>query len=375
MATNAAPAPVLFWRAAMPSDERPLLERLRALIGAETAPEVARDAVNPAMIRHWCDAMSDANPVYTDPAYAARSVHGGLVAPPAMLDAWTMPGLAGRRGGDPSINPLRALDAAGFTSVVATNSEQEYVRYLRCGDLLEAHSELVDVSEAKQTALGLGHFLTSRTSWRTQQGEEVGRRLFRILKFRPGTGRSAAAPGTGRSAAAPGTGRFAAAPGTGRFASSSSGGAALPRPPRRETTLCAGEVHEGESLAPCPVPITTTLIVAAAIASRDYQDVHHDRDAALRRGTPDIFMNILTSAGLVARYASDWAGPEAILRALRVRLGAPNFPGDTMLLEGRVAKAEAGRVELALRGQNRLGDHVTGTVELLLPAGTPPRAP
>src|SRR5688572_15099352 len=96
---NAAPAPVLFWRAAMPTDETPFLECLRALIGAKTAPEVARDAVNAAMIRHWCDAMSDANPVYTDPAYAARSLHGGLVAPPAMLDAWTMPGLPGRRGG------------------------------------------------------------------------------------------------------------------------------------------------------------------------------------------------------------------------------------------------------------------------------------
>jgi acyl dehydratase len=115
------------------------------------------------------------------------------------------------------------------------------------------------------------------------------------------------------------------------------------------------------------VPITTTLIVAAAIASRDYQDVHHDRDAAIRRGTPDIFMNILTSSGLVARYVTDWAGPEALLTALRIKLGAPNYPGDAMLLEGRVAKADAGRVEVAIRGRNRLGDHVTGSVELRLP--------
>jgi len=95
--------------------------------------------------------------------------------------------------------------------------------------------------------------------------------------------------------------------------------------------------------------------------------VHHDRDAAIRRGTPDIFMNILTTSGLVARYATDWTGPEGLLTALRIRLGAPNFPGDTMLLEGRVAKLEGGRVELAIRGGNRLGDHVTGTVELRLP--------
>jgi len=321
-----------------------LLAQLRAMIGAATAPEAARDAVNAAMIRHWCDAMTDANPVYTDPDFAAKSVHGGIVAPPAMLDAWTMPGLPGRRAG-PAPNPLRALDAAGFTSVIATNSEHEYLRYLRLGDLLHAHNELVDVSEEKQTALGRGHFVTSRTSYRTADGEEVGRRFFRILKFRPGTAR-AGAP----SAAAPTAPRELP-----------------PRPPRREATLRAAEVRTGDVLAPCPVPITTTLVVAAAIASRDYQDVHHDKDAALRRGTPDIFMNILTSCGLVARYVTDWAGPEAILTALRIRLGAPNYPGDTMVLEGRVTKAEAGSFELTIRGANRLGDHVTGTVELRLP--------
>jgi acyl dehydratase len=321
----------------------PLLDRLRAMIGVPGPHDVARDAVNPAMIRHWCDAMDDATPVYLDPDFAAKSVHGGLVAPPAMLNAWTMPGLPGR---PPSTapNPMRLLDEAGFTSVIATNSEHEYVRYLRPGDLLHGHNELVEVSDEKQTALGRGHFVTSRTTYRTQAGDEVGRMFFRLLKFRPGTARPTGAPLVATAPERP----------------------LPPRPPRRETTLRAAEVRTGDALAPCAVPITTTLIVAAAIASRDYQDVHHDKDAALRRGTPDIFMNILTSSGLVARYVSDWAGPEAILTALRIRLGAPNYPGDTMVLEGRVASADAGRVEVALRGRNRLGDHVTGTVELRL---------
>jgi acyl dehydratase len=326
----------------------PLLERMRAMVGVANPPEPARDPVNQAMIRHWCDAMEDANPVYTDPELAAKSIHGGIVAPPAMLNAWTMPGLPGRRAGDASMSPMRTLDAAGFTSVIATNSEHEYLRYLRLGDHLHGTHELVDVSEQKQTALGLGHFVTSRTAYHTQSGEEVGRMFFRLLKFRPGTARAAAAGATPKASAAPAR--------------------AIPaRLPRREATLRSAEVRAGDALAPCPVPITTTLIVAAAIASRDYQDVHHDRDAAIRRGTPDIFMNILTSSGLVARYVSDWAGPEAILTALRIRLGAPNYPGDTMVLEGRVAKAEGGRVELAIRGSNRLGDHVTGSVELRLP--------
>src|SRR5262245_19589820 len=124
-----------------------LLELLRAMIGAANAPDVARDPVDAAMIRHWCDAMSDHNPVYTDLEAAARSLHGGLVAPPAMLNAWTMPGLPGRRGDDRSMNPMRALDAAGFSSVIATNSEHEYVRYLRLGDRLFGTPELVDVSD------------------------------------------------------------------------------------------------------------------------------------------------------------------------------------------------------------------------------------
>ena len=315
------------------------------MIGRVNEPDVARDVVNLPMIRHWCDAMTDGNPVYTHPEFAAKSVHGGIVAPPAMLNAWTMPGLPGRRGGDPSMSPMRALDEAGFSSVIATNSEHEYLRYLRLDERLFGAAELVDVSDEKQTALGRGHFVTSRTTYRTQSGEEVGRMFFRLLKFAPGTGRSASAAGTARPASPE----------------------LVPRPLRRETTLRAAEVSAGALLPPCTVPITTTLIVAAAIASRDYQDVHHDRDAALRRGTPDIFMNILTSSGLVARYVTDWAGPEALLTALRIRLGVPNHPGDVMRLEGRVVKVDGGRVEVGLRGSNRLGDHVTGTVELRLP--------
>ena len=324
-----------------------LVEQLRAMVGVANAPEVARDPVNQAMIRHWCDAMRDANPVYTDPDFAAKSIHGGIVAPPAMLNAWTMPGLPGRRGNDPSMNPMRALDAAGFTSVIATNSEHEYVRYLRLGDHVRGTPELVDVSEEKQTALGLGPLRDVADDLSHADGEEVGRMFFRLLKFRPGTG----APRRRRPWALRRRRHAARAP---------------PRPPRRETTLRFAEVREGEALAPCAVPITTTLIVAAALASRDYQDVHHDRDAAIRRGTPDIFMNILTSSGLVARYVTDWAGPEAILD------GAAH-PARRAELPGRHDAARGARGEGRRRARragdprrNRLGDHVTGTVELRL---------
>ena len=128
-------------------------------------------------------------------------------------------------------------------------------------------------------------------------------------------------------------------------------------------------VSVGEALPPLAIPLTRTLIVATAIASRDYQDVHHDPDLAKKRGSPDIFMNILTTNGFVGRYVTDWTGPEARIRKLDIRLGAPNYPGDTMTLEGSVtAKDEAaGTVEVSLRGHNRLGDHVTGKVLVALP--------
>jgi hypothetical protein len=127
------------------------------------------------------------------------------------------------------------------------------------------------------------------------------------------------------------------------------------------------DVRPGEELPELSIPITTTLIVAGAIASRDYQDVHHDEALARQRGTPGIFMNILTTNGLVARFVTDWAGPDATVRRIAIRLGVPNFAGDTMRLTGRVAAAERGVVDVEVAGRNGLGDHVNGTVTVELP--------
>lgn len=134
-------------------------------------------------------------------------------------------------------------------------------------------------------------------------------------------------------------------------------------------TRSADAVSVGEELAELAIPITRTLIVATAIASRDYQDVHHDPGLAVERGSKDIFMNILTSNAMVERYAKEWAGPAAVLRKVKVRLGAPNHPGDTMTMRGSVASVDGSRVELAVTGTNSLGPHVSGTVVLDLPAG------
>lgn len=135
----------------------------------------------------------------------------------------------------------------------------------------------------------------------------------------------------------------------------------------RTTTLRYDEVSVGDELPPLDVPITPTRIIAGAIASRDFQDVHHDRDLAIERGSKDIFMNILTTNGWVGRFVTDWAGPEALLRRVDIRLGAPNYPGDTMKMRGQVKEKANGVVTIEVKGANDLGHHVTGTVTLALP--------
>ncbi len=132
-------------------------------------------------------------------------------------------------------------------------------------------------------------------------------------------------------------------------------------------TLGYADVSIGDELPSLEIPITRTAIVAGAIASRDYQDVHHDSKLAKERGSKDIFMNILTTNGYVGRFVTDWAGPEARLQCVDIRLGAPNYPDDSMLLTGKVVEKDKGVVKVDITGKNELGDHVTGSVTLKLP--------
>jgi acyl dehydratase len=136
-------------------------------------------------------------------------------------------------------------------------------------------------------------------------------------------------------------------------------------------SLAFSEVSVGDELPPLEVPLTPTVIISTAIASRDYQDVHHDVELARQRGSKDIFMNILSSNGFVGRFVTDWAGPEAEIRKVSIRLGAPNYPGDCMTLTGVVKSCSQeqgeGVVEVDVVGANQLGHHVSGTVRLVLP--------
>ncbi|AMN45553.1 hypothetical protein ACG33_00230 [Steroidobacter denitrificans] len=130
-------------------------------------------------------------------------------------------------------------------------------------------------------------------------------------------------------------------------------------------------VQTGQQLPGLSVPITVSLIVAGAMATNDFSLVHHDKAYAQTAGTPDVFMNILTSNGLVQRFVNDWAGPGARIKGVKIRLGAPNFPGDVMQMSGTVASKEViGKdriVEIAVSGKNSLGEHVAASVRLALP--------
>jgi uncharacterized OB-fold protein/acyl dehydratase len=432
------------------------------------SPRIARDPVNLPVIRNWTDAIGDANPIYTDPGFAASSVHGQLVAPPAMVQVWTMPGLrppTAESDADPLAQMMTVLDAAGFTAVVATNCAQRYHRYLRIGELLSVRAELTDVSGPKRTALGKGWFVTTRNVWHSGD-EAVAEMDWRVLKFRPpaavAPASADAAAGVVLVAAAPAAPamRPPVSPDTEFFWAGTQAGelriqrcgacGALRHPPgpacqscgitsKQEYQVAAGtgtvysyvvhrhppvpgkqlpiiialvELTEGvrvmaeltgidpdnvriglpvrtsfiriddglvlpgwrpdERGAPGALPelaidITPTVVVSTAIATRDFYPVHHDRDLAVQRGSEDIFLNILTTTGLVQRYVTDWAGPEAIVREVSIRLGVPCYAGDTLTFSGRVTGTEGGELVVAVTGSCSLGSHVTGTVRLARP--------
>ena len=484
----------------------------RVAAAGQSSPRPGRDPVNLAMIRNWVEAIGDASPVYTDADLAAESVHGTLVAPPAMIQVWTMPGLhrglqhGGRADDDPLSQMSGALERAGYTSVVATNCDQVYYRYLRVGEQVSVRASLVEVTGPKRTALGEGWFVTTRSTWYAGD-EAVATMDFRILRFRPPAARAASAAPAMRPLVSPDTEFFWAGTAAGELRlQRCEGCGALRHPPGPMCPQCGsaqdgsaqagpagpgyvvaagtGEVYSyvvhhhppvpgrqlpvvvalvqlpegvrmvGELLGVSPdrvrvglpvavefvrvddeltlpawreagqrqtangsaerlaghstagqqpgghlpaerrsadarppvedsgtatgavllelvIDVTTTSVVASAIATRDFQDVHHDRDRAVARGSKDIFLNILTTTGLVERFVSVWAGPRAVFRAISIRLGAPCYAGDTLTFSGQVTEDDSGACVVAVVGRCRLGDHVTGTVRIDVPRTRP----
>ena len=435
----------------------------RLAAAGDSRPRAARDPVNLPMIRNWVEIIDPNGP------------DDRGTAPPAMIQVWTMPGLHGIRTDDDPLGQMsQLLDEAGYTSVVATNCDQAYHRYLRTGEQLSVRARLLDVTGPKRTALGEGWFVTTRSTW-FSAGEPVATMDFRILKFRPepqppthanptsdtspmlplvtpdtaffweGTaagelriqrcakcgvlrhppGPMCPACGEASTAGVAGLAGhegYTVAAGTGEVFSyvvhhhPPVPGKRLPmvvalvqlpegvrilgempgvRPdqvriglPVRVTFTRAGDMslpswglrggsggirvssppEAAEQPAEGALPdrvidVTPTFVIASALATRDFQDVHHDRDRAVARGARDIFVNILTTTGLVQRYVSAWA-PDAVVRAVSIRLGVPCHAGETLTLSGQVTAADGDEQVVAVTGRCGLGDHVTATVRI-----------
>ena len=447
-----------------PETIRAAADRIAA--AGDSKPWLARDPVNLPMIRNWLEAIGDPG--------GPGGQESPDTAPPAMIQVWTMPGLHGTRGDDDPLAVTSALLAkAGYTSVVATNCDQTYHRYVRVGERLAVQARLVDITGPKRTALGEGWFVTTRSTW-TSAGEPVATMDFRMLRFKPaprkpeprepephkpppGEATPSASPGglirpvvspdtaffwagtaTGELRVqrcdgcgtlrhppgpmcpscgnlTPGTPGYVVAAGTGEIYSyvvhhhPPVPGKKLPivialvrlpegvrmvgellgadphqvrigLPVRAEfvriddeLTLPAWRALSDADLPPLVIDVTPTFVISSALATRDFQDVHHDRDRAIAGGAKDIFLNILTTTGLVQRYVAAWAGPDAIVRAISIRLGVPCHAGDTLTLTGKVTAEDSAAEDSAERvisvvGRCGLGDHVTATVRLA-PAG------
>ncbi|MCW2918423.1 MAG: hypothetical protein JWN52_6491 [Actinomycetia bacterium] len=428
-----------------------LAEKLSAA-GESPAP-ACPDPVNEAMIRNWTQAVGDTH-------------DWGSMAPPAMIQVWSMQGLGAAKAGAVADDPLRLLNENGFTGVVATNCEQTYDRYLRLGESLRSTMRFGDIAGPKKTGLGEGYFVTWYQTWYDADDHRVAEMLFRVLKFRPRKKSGVSPPKSG--------GKYPLPPAIGldtqffwdgvregelRIQRCAECGV-LRHPPGPMCPVChatkrdhvvavgRGEIYsyvvhhhppvpgrtppfvvavvdleEGVRIVgnviDCPpsevrigmpvelafqkmddelvlpqwrpaglpgpepvvepaaeegalpelaIPLTPTFIIAAALATRDFTPVHHDTELARAQGSKDIFLNILTTMGLVQRYVTEQV-PGAVLEGMKVRLGAPAYAGDTLTLTGRVidtppAGGPPPAATVEVRGVVSLGDHVTATVRL-----------
>ena len=175
----------------MTGDLQAAFEKVKA--AGRSKPRDGRFVVNQPMVEHWLDAIGDHNPIYIDESAAKAAGHSGVVAPPAMIQVWTMVGLGASRPDDDPLGKILGLfDEAGYIGVVATNCEQTYHRYLHPGEQVSVTAELTDVVGPKQTALGEGYFITQKITWAVG-GEDVAEMMWRIMKFRPAAAQSGAA--------------------------------------------------------------------------------------------------------------------------------------------------------------------------------------
>lgn len=333
-------------------------QQLQRLKGKRLGPYLSHNPVSATQIWQWCSAMGDNNPSY----------HPGeqQIAPPAMMQMWTMRDFNDQYApGSTRAAPYQVFEdmrGLGYPANVAVSYDIQFYRYLRIGERAKHFTTVVNISERKSTRLGTGYFVTECVEYLTDDEKPFAQALITYFQYQPAAATSAEATKDAKADSAPDTAQ--APPAAARFAAPDAW-----QPDFRD--IDPGALRVGDALPALHIPITHKLIVGGALATQDFIPVHHNLPAAQAAGMQDIFMNILTTSGLSARYLSDWAGAGSRLHALKFNLLAPNFPGDVMVMGGAVTAIEPGptqsTVRVAFSGSNRLGYHTTGEATLALP--------
>ncbi|HEY1969740.1 MAG TPA: hypothetical protein VGH89_17430 [Pseudonocardia sp.] len=295
-------------------------------------PVAAREPVSAAAIHQWCDAMGECNPRFTC---------ANPIAPPATLQMWTFPGQlpgrpldAGPSGPDDLATEVRArLAERGCSATLATATDQEFIADIRPGVTLSAEDNYLAVSPLKRTALGAGYFVSSRATYRDDGGALLGQVTLTVFHFQP---RPADRLG----------------------------------PPHQPLPVRSGEavaqravLGGGEPLPGLAIPVTPTLIVAGALATRDFYPVHHDRDFARAHGNVDLVMNVLTTNGLLARVVGEWSGHRRLTR-LVTRLRGPAYPHTRLVLSGTVEHSDGDGTRLRIWARTDDGPHAEAVAYL-----------
>ncbi|MFK7975525.1 MAG: MaoC family dehydratase N-terminal domain-containing protein [Halioglobus sp.] len=332
---------------------------IQALTGERKGPYNSFNAVSRVQVWQWCSAMGDNNPLYLDDAYRSAVGIDRLVAPPAMMQMWTMRDVKDNYApGSTDARPYEVFDvlkAHGVLGNVAVSYDITFHRLLEEGDRSHHYTTISNISDLKTTALGQGYFVTERVEYLDQNEKLFAEAFITYFQYTPAATENETAEQPASEAQQPK--QKNAAPTAAEDWQPQFG------------DIAYSTLSEGDALPELAIPITHKLIVSAAIATQDFIDVHHNAPAAREAAMPDIFMNILTTSGLCARYLSDWAGPASRLRKLSFKLLAPNTPGDTMVMQGRVTALENNNEPLAkveFAGKNSLGFHVTGAATLAL---------
>jgi acyl dehydratase len=369
-------------------DSASLNAKLQSFVGKGGDRYVpSRDTVTREAIARIVECAGDRNPVYRDAEFAARSVHGAIVAPPSSIMSFRQKAFAAVPSSDWTDNdgvhhfrldplPNRGWDfldnspnsekdyaleivpgvlkAAGYTSLAGTGGELRIKRYPRVGDHLSfSTSKILSIAGPKNTAAGEGYFTNTVYNVRDQNDQLLAEVYLSRIDFAP--------PAAGTAS---------------RTKKAAAGAASAPRlrpSINSAVPLTIKDVSVGQEMPSLIVEVTSSLIIAGALFSGDTMDVHHDRDASIRRGFKDYFMVTMTTQSLVSRFVSDWAGPEAVVERFGWRLSAPAHINDDLYLTGKVTEiepdGERGRVTVAVVANNSLGTHATCNLRLLLPSG------